>query len=417
MNAIKSKEDFNFKEFTPDIPFINENKDILLGLIIENLGNSTKKFNQIYKEINDVSVIHDLDNKQLVELDQLEIYNKMLQLYEFRYNIDNIFCDHLMEADNSRNKLNEIFYDNYKYHMQNYKSFEKIFTCQLIVKTKNVIVYNAKLNQFIMITIEDLPDVLNFFISVEIDSTGNIMYLVGGQFGNIDSCEPSKQLYIYNINEKLLTKGKELINERNSPLLCLHEDILYIMSGLDVEDEIISVNEQYDILNNEISNIASFPIEFRYTSICVLNNILYLFGDSKDGAQLISLNLKSSKSDWEIIKINIDTNDEYIFSSVLAAVSSDSLIMFGGHIDNGEEYNEQVILFNLKTNTSTELSSKPTTRALFSGTPAIYKFMIFAIDFDNEKGTPNNCMHTYDCNSKVFMCFEIMAKEFKNNNN
>ena len=385
LNSIYIKD-----EVKNNINLIKDNFNLLNDKIMKKHGEHNKSINsdiQIIKE-ESFTTKNILQHEDIVALFHSNLIEKKKRIYEYflylNYNLKSLQKMHLM----IREEITKTLSSTYSYYLLGNKEFERIFTIQVILNSKKILVYKADEKKCSKITIDSLPNVFNESIKIEINPEGNLVYIIGGSF---EEDKPGNQFYSVNIKDQSNPILKKLVNLkfiRNNPAILHFNNKIFAIGGEKDEDP-FSQCEYYDVIKGKWIELPSLNSEIIEPSICVLKNNLYCSGVcdyTKLNFEVLNL---MTLEEWKILGIEIK---EPIMGYLLVNYDFCSMIIIGGtYVDQDEDedeecyFNEDLYLVNIADKNYTKIISKDNEiNYEFNTVPAFYKNKIIGYDFPEE---------------------------------
>lgn len=223
---------------------------------------------------------------------------------------------------------------------------------QCIPNSKEVILYNDKINSIIRKTV-DFPALIgtsNFLEKSAFININGKLYISGGNLRG----KPSDLFLVYDANTNGLTKLADLLTARQSHSILHHQDMIYVIGGNN------NTCEKYDMKTMKWSKMPSLISDDRKNSILYVHgNFLYAFfgivkGEYSDTIERI--NIKNVRSKWEIVPYQKqkDMNLKFIGGGIIEE-NDREIYIFGGKSDEG--LRKKAIKFNFSnlTFSSTEI--------------------------------------------------------------
>ena len=328
--------------------------------------------------------------------------------------------NHYYGLDNKEKEdklFSQAIFSSIKYYIDNYDEVERKYTAVFNIDNPNeIILYNIETNIISKYTIPLC--ILNRSLSIVVDSNsnGNIIYFIGGSFGELKENDYKclKNIFSYNIKDNQTSFVKNMKIGRHAPIVveCYIKQMKYynclIIGGTDENASFISSGEWLTNTNNNYNNVPNLPVfVFSGCGFC-MNEVIYLLCSDADETYLFSWNYTIVGSKWHKIDIEFDY---FIYNYVFAPLNNSQFIIFGGlcsDIDDEEQlFNSSYYIINID-NRTIEVKSMPKTlsKAEFLYQPAYYKYQIVALDSFNED-YDENFKFTYNIQMNWFSMKEI----------
>lgn len=365
INEIRNYRVLNQEEFPEFIS--NSQDEVILALTEKGINEENEKKDIIMDKRSSCfsSVSKAKSTKSIKTIDINSKYKKINFEKECK---DNLNLNLNINYSTIKNSLIE----GVKYNILDYKSSEKRFTISYQENTSIIVVFDLKENSHYFYDISKfkiLLDkkkyslesqlVLNESISLEIDNEGTFVYIVGGEFGEIDYenqvYNSSKNIFIADLVKKEIDFFSFLKEDRVSPnvLLCGNSNYIAVLRGRNDEDESILKNELINLTTKESISISSFKSQFECGRACYINSKIYFLGyDDSYEFQLLELDLSyyfesgdksNSKSKWIDLGVNFDS---CFVNFCLAPLNNKELMVIGGCDEDDDEEEESEKEFN-----------------------------------------------------------------------
>jgi hypothetical protein len=398
---------------------IAENKGCITDIITKNFGNSIfntlEKIPSVYTNLENISNISKNKIefiKDLYDLETLDLYKTKKGLHRIHKALK--MYDKL--KNKTRNETLNILQSNYKYYSHHYDNFERKYSVQMIPETKQIILINAK--ELILsknndevqaakkiLNINELPGVLNYTISIEVNNTGEEIYFVGGVFGDED--KRSSDFFIYNVSLKILVKMPEISQKlKQSPIL-YHKSKLILIGGIKNNEDFSEICEYFDFNFGIWENLPQLTYPLGNPTLCTVDDVLYVCGNyTNSESAFFSLDLNVCKN-WNRLVITLDV---CLSGNIFAPLGKNKFIIFGGVIENDDKdndysfyYNEKYYVADILNNSVLEEDVISNHASDFRCNPAIYKFKLYAIDCENDNENNKPLLYCFDMEKNLFL--------------